>query len=179
MGLTRYRNLIILGAVCPVLLFADLLTKSLTNGRDFTVIPHLLRFSSYHNDGIAYSWLSGVPNAVISVITSVLIIAAIATYVWYTKKTAKPATNNANATPNTRSGSHPPHPHIAFAFFITGAVGNLIDRIFFGYVRDFVSFSFFPPVFNLADFWLTVGVIYLAVIFLIDGAGKKNDGKKS
>lgn len=45
-----------------------------------------------------------------------------------------------------------------FVFLISGILGNLIDRIFYGYVRDFISFeSLF--VFNLADLYLNLVVV--------------------
>ena len=51
-----------------------------------------------------------------------------------------------------------------------GIIGNLFDRIIYGYVRDYISiFSF--PVFNLADTYIVLGAI-LIVIKLIEG---KND----
>ncbi len=51
---------------------------------------------------------------------------------------------------------------------IGGALGNFIDRIRFSYVVDFIHFSFFSPVFNLADVFLTVGVAIIIVIILKD-----------
>lgn len=41
---------------------------------------------------------------------------------------------------------------------IGGAVGNIYDRIKYGYVIDFIDLSFFPAVFNFADFFITLGV---------------------
>ena len=41
-----------------------------------------------------------------------------------------------------------------------GTIGNLIDRIFYGYVVDFIDLSFWP-VFNFADLFITVGIIIL------------------
>lgn len=63
---------------------------------------------------------------------------------------------------------------IAFAIIIGGTIGNAIDRGFYategtffsGGVRDFISFSFFPPVFNVADFCLTVGV-FMAIAAIV------------
>jgi signal peptidase II len=40
---------------------------------------------------------------------------------------------------------------------LSGGIGNLIDRIIFGTVTDMLSFSIFPPVFNVADIFVTVG----------------------
>jgi signal peptidase II len=49
---------------------------------------------------------------------------------------------------------------VALSFILAGALGNLIDRIFFGYVIDFLDFRVWP-VFNLADSAITVGGILL------------------
>ncbi|MFH1823507.1 MAG: signal peptidase II [archaeon] len=56
---------------------------------------------------------------------------------------------------------------IALIFLFSGTLGNLIDRIFYGYVLDFIGFSFIPtfPAFNLADVLNLVGAIML-IIFL-------------
>ena len=45
---------------------------------------------------------------------------------------------------------------------LSGAFGNLIDRIVFGFVRDFIDFGIWP-VFNLADAFITVGVLLLVI----------------
>lgn len=55
-------------------------------------------------------------------------------------------------------------PHILFALFLGGVIGNLIDRLFRGYVIDFINFGFWPA-FNLADAVLTVSVIGLIVYY--------------
>lgn len=48
--------------------------------------------------------------------------------------------------------------HIALTFILAGAIGNLVDQIAFGYVRDMFAFAFFDfPVFNMADACVTVG----------------------
>lgn len=63
---------------------------------------------------------------------------------------------------------------VGFAFIVGGTIGNAIDRAYFGAtsqffsgkVRDFISFSFFPPVFNVADSFLTIGVV-LAIVAIV------------
>ena len=45
---------------------------------------------------------------------------------------------------------------IAFGLVIGGAIGNLVDRIFSGYVTDFLDIDFWP-VFNIADAAIAVG----------------------
>lgn len=73
--------------------------------------------------------------------------------------------------------------YICAALIIGGGVGNLIDRIFYGYVIDYLSLSFFPPVCNFADYCITAGTIMLVIYLLffsdiLDGSKKakiKND----
>ena len=60
---------------------------------------------------------------------------------------------------------------------LAGAIGNLIDRISYGYVVDFVDFRFWP-VFNVADSSITIGFLLLAVALLFsrDSKDKAADG---
>jgi len=53
-------------------------------------------------------------------------------------------------------------PQISLAFILAGVAGNLIDRVIFGYVTDFIAFSFWPT-FNLADSFITVGVLGMII----------------
>ena len=50
--------------------------------------------------------------------------------------------------------------YLPIALVLGGAVGNLIDRIFFGYVIDFIDFRIWPA-FNVADSAITIGAIWL------------------
>ena len=49
---------------------------------------------------------------------------------------------------------------VAFSLILGGAVGNLIDRIFLGYVIDFIDFRIWP-VFNIADSAITIGAMII------------------
>lgn len=51
-------------------------------------------------------------------------------------------------------------------FIISGTIGNFIDRLAMNGVIDFISFTFFPFVFNLADVFLIVGAIMIVMHFL-------------
>ena len=52
----------------------------------------------------------------------------------------------------------------SYALIVGGLLGNLIDRIIFGHVRDFIDIAFINfPVFNMSDIFITVGVIMLLI----------------
>lgn len=56
---------------------------------------------------------------------------------------------------------------VSLVLVLSGAVGNIIDRLFRGYVVDFFEFTFFEwPVFNVADIYVVVGVILLALMII-------------
>ena len=52
---------------------------------------------------------------------------------------------------------------IPLTFLIAGILGNSIDRILFGHVRDFINVGFFP-VFNLADSFNFIGIVLLIIL---------------
>ncbi len=57
--------------------------------------------------------------------------------------------------------------YAASTLILGGGLGNLIDRIFRGYVIDYLSVSFFPPICNFADYCITVGAFLFVVSILI------------
>ena len=63
----------------------------------------------------------------------------------------------------------------ALGLVIGGALGNVIDRVRFGAVADFLDFRglFFPWVFNVADAAITVGAALLLLDFLLHGEERK------
>jgi signal peptidase II len=51
---------------------------------------------------------------------------------------------------------------IAFGMIVGGAIGNIVDRLHYGYVVDFIDFyRIWPNIFNIADSCITVGVALL------------------
>lgn len=55
---------------------------------------------------------------------------------------------------------------VGYGMFLGGVLGNLIDRIFLGYVIDYLDFTIFTyhyPVFNIADVGIVLGVMLLIV----------------
>jgi signal peptidase II len=62
----------------------------------------------------------------------------------------------------------------ALAFIVGGALGNLVDRVLYGEVIDFLDFywsHYHWPAFNLADSFITVGVL-ITLYFLIKAKGE-------
>ena len=55
---------------------------------------------------------------------------------------------------------------LSSSFIIGGAIGNLVDRIFYGCVFDYLKLSFFSPVCNFSDYFITLGAVILIVSFL-------------
>jgi len=66
---------------------------------------------------------------------------------------------------------------VSIALIFSGAVGNLIDRLRFGYVTDFIDFrlwgGFHWPAFNFADIAITAGVFLLIYSFYRSGLFRK------
>ena len=58
--------------------------------------------------------------------------------------------------------AHGPAAEFGLAIVLGGALGNIYDRIAYGFVVDFLDFSFFPAVFNVGDSAITVGAALLA-----------------
>lgn len=61
---------------------------------------------------------------------------------------------------------------VALGLVFGGTLGNLIDRLRFGYVTDFIDFGFWPA-FNIADSAVTVGIIIFAYSLLRLARGEK------
>ena len=122
----------------------------------FNLIPNVVSIASNGgNDGAAWGIFSG--KILMLIIVSVLMIIALFFFNHFIKKK------------NTFYC-------IGFGFIIGGALGNLFDRIFLNYVRDFIFLDFWPtfPIFNLADSFLCVGAVMLA-IFILFMQGSKNE----
>ena len=63
------------------------------------------------------------------------------------------------------------------ALVISGGIGNLIDRLFRGYVIDYIDFSEIVdfPIFNFADICIVVGVIIIGISYLRNEGGEVNE----
>ena len=149
--------LIILFAIIALAVGADQLTKALIYGHDAPFIEGFIRFESTENRGVAWGFMNGVNGAavVITIITAVIAVLLIFLMVKYRK-----------ATPYVVG--------VPLAMVIGGALGNLIDRVFLGYVRDFICTEFITfPVFNVADAFVTCGGIMLVAALFLTKRGRE------
>lgn len=122
------------------------------------VIPGLFSLKYVENKGAAFGMLSDA-RWIFIVFTIVIIIALIIII-------ARKNINNRLFT-------------IAVILIIGGGIGNLIDRIFYGYVVDYLSISFFPPVCNFADYCITIGAVLMVFYLLFFSEFLNKKGKKN
>lgn len=121
-------------------------TANLEVGQSAALLPGIVRLTRLHNTGAAWSSFSG-KTGVLAVVT-IILMAAVAWLV--VKKLVR-------------------HPLglTAAMLVLGGGVGNMIDRLFRGYVVDMFDLEFMDyPIFNLADIFVVVGVILGAVYYL-------------
>ena len=139
--------------ICILVTVIDQLSKfflsnNLAINKSVPVIKNFFHLTLIHNTGIAFGVLKGSSNVIliVTLIGLVLII--------YSLK------KDFLVDKNLLSQKFLLVRKIAIGFIVGGAIGNMIDRIFFGYVIDFLDFRVWP-VFNLADSFITIGAVIL------------------
>lgn len=166
-------ELIVLFAALAV----DLITKALVAaniplGGSVTVIPNFLYFTYIHNYAAAFGSRFGLDKLFgetgTTVFFIVLTFVAIGFFAYFMYR-------NRGKSLVYR---------LAFALIIGGAIGNLVDRMAFGYVRDFVQIVYFGltifgqtsfAIFNVADAALCVGVAMFLVYYIFIYKEPKKD----
>ena len=113
-------------------------------GQSYPLIEDFLYITYVKNTGIAFGLFK---NNNIFMIILISIIILIVLY-FYNKEKNKVFSLN-----------------IAITLLISGAVGNLVDRIYYGFIVDYIDFTFWPA-FNLADSLIVIGSITLAVYLI-------------
>lgn len=147
-----WKSLILIG-VCVALILVDLLTKIFEEQDNwhFVVIPKLIEVvSGSRNPGCAFSFLANAAwgQTFLIVVTFIMLVALITLFVLIPERFL--------------------FIKIALTLIVAGAIGNLIDRIAFREVRDFVGINMFGSMVscNFADFWIVFGTI-VAVIDIL------------
>ena len=119
------------------------------------LIPGFFNLTHIHNPGGAFGFLAGQSFVVRSFLFLVVAFLAMGLVLHFYFKTP------------------PTHPYlsVAFALIFGGAVGNLIDRLRFGKVVDFLDFyvgALHWPAFNVADSAITVGITVFVLHLLFN-----------
>ena len=119
------------------------------------VINKFFYITNCHNEGAAFSIFSG--NIIFLILITLIVI-----YLIY--RTLKNKNNISNLT------------SLSYGLLLGGILGNLFDRLFYGYVIDFLDFQIFKfdfAVFNVADIGIVIGAIMLLIFEGSDKNGNK------
>lgn len=128
--------------------------KNMFLGDTIPILSDFFHITYVQNRGIAFGIFQGKIN-IISVATTLAIIGII---IYFFKNFKKIAFIE----------------RIAYAIIISGAVGNMIDRIFRGYVVDMLDFrGIWSFVFNMADVYINIGVALIILDVLIKTKNEK------
>jgi signal peptidase II len=120
-----------------------IVTRNMELSESIPLIKNIIHITYVQNAGAGFGILQH--QQLIFITLSVMIIFLVA---YYYKKIPDSGLNNT-----------------ILGLIIAGTIGNLIDRIMFGYVIDFIDFQIWP-VFNIADSCLTIAAILLAYYFI-------------
>ncbi len=132
-----------------IIIIIDFIIKlfALNNITNICVIPNFFYLTLAKNTGAAFSLLEN--QTIFFILIGVLVIFYIFNYLIKDKMSTLEK--------------------ILYIFLTGGIIGNLIDRIIYGYVVDYLRFIIFGynfPIFNLADICITIGVILLIINML-------------
>ena len=141
--------------VSAILVLADqisktIVVKTMSLYESIPVIQNFFHFTYITNDGMAFG-INFPFGYYIFTSVSVLLTLFLFWYRWSVR-------------------THSIVIRLGISFIIAGAIGNLIDRIFLGAVIDFLDFmigNFHWYVFNLADSYVTVGMVLVLVDSII------------
>ena len=129
----------------------------MTLGETAPLLGNLLELNCAHNYGVAWSLFSGM-RWVLVFVTGCIVLTVTAALV-------------------LRLIRHPAGVFAAF-LILSGGLGNLVDRVFRGYVVDMIHFVFWPtyPTFNVADMCVVTGCVIwiLYALFVQEGAGTRS-----
>ena len=159
------KTFVLLFAAVMNLLLADAVTKELAehrlvSGDSFSVLPGFLDFALVHNRGCAWGMFQGHvwPLAAFGLVALAVLIA------------------RRRAIFNSRLA------RFAEPFLYAGILGNVVDRLYRGYVVDMIDFHwknlYHYPCFNLADVCICLAAGLLILASFKDAVNKKKESKQ-
>ena len=132
--------------------FTKYLIRDLPLEFEYELIGKFLRIVHVVNSGAAFGMFSG--NTKFLLLVPIVVIVAAVVYI----------------TRQNGSGIKDIMEKVALTMIAAGGIGNIIDRFLFGHVTDMISFSIFPPVFNVADIAVTCGCgLMILSLFISNG----------
>jgi len=149
-----------------VFLAADLVSKHFVMpfleglaDKKYVLIDKVITLRPAYNEGAGFSILSGQKGWLIAItVVGLALVLGFAVYAHLRMDTKRKSTKFLL---------------VILCMMFAGGVGNLVDRIYFGYVRDFIDYTVVETLFhrsfaicNVADIWLTVGMILLVVYII-------------
>jgi signal peptidase II len=124
-----------------------LVVSMMQAGQSIPLINNFLHITYVRNPGAAFGML---PYQTLFFVLVTLVVAVLILYYY-----------------RTLSDDHK-WLRFGLALQLGGAIGNLIDRIMEGYVVDFIDFKIWPPVFNIADSAIVIGIAIFIIAFWRD-----------
>lgn len=150
--MSKKKKIIIETSILLIILVIDQLTKMLMINQNIFVIPEILNFSYTQNTGVAFS--IGENNTILIILLNLLILGLIVKSIKDNELDLKVS--------------------ISLFMILAGGVSNVIDRIFRGYVIDFIDVNIFNfPKFNIADISIVLGVGILVIYVIIKQFAKE------
>ena len=134
--------------LCLDIFSKQMVIHFMVENQTIQIISHFFSLTYVKNTGVAFSMLSG--NLTFILMMSVLVVGVL---VYFAK--------------NRESGQLE---NLCYSMILGGALGNFLDRIFYGYVIDFFDFTLFGfkmAIFNVADVEIVCGVFLLIVLELL------------
>lgn len=140
--------------ICILVFFDQISKMEVENHLPFheavPVMPFFSIFRTY-NEGVAFSFLAGMNDWVLVAFT--LVICGFVLWLWSKVDAGRTLS------------------HFGFALIISGALGNLIDRVVLGYVVDFIMFhtqTWSFAIFNFADAFISIGAAAIIIDEVLD-----------
>jgi len=137
--------LITFSVVCVDRVTKFFISELLVYGESLPIIRNILHMTLVHNTGIAFGFFKD--QGIIFIVIPIVAIFLLAFNIYYYRQNHE-ALNRIYI--------------MGFSLILGGAIGNLIDRIVYGHVIDFIDFRIWP-VFNIADSAITIGAILIAI----------------
>lgn len=122
------------------------ISNNITLNTSITIIDNFFYLTNAHNDGAAFSILSG--NVIFLILMTIISLVVIYFFFIKDKNTSKIET-------------------IFISMLLGGIIGNFLDRLIHGYVIDYLEtiiFNYHFPIFNFADTCIVLGIIGIMIV---------------